>query len=120
MVLCSVGRSWSAKNAEKAKQAGCDFLDFVVWEIATEFIPIDGSELIDSLAAELLRWFHVGKSTLTAATQKDGKVALCDIFADRRAVAIHRQVDTLKGLMCDNHGVITVELRIHYCGLRAY
>jgi hypothetical protein len=68
------------KNAEKAQEAQCDFLGFIVRKRLPELVLVDGFELIDGLAAKLLRWVHARDFTLNAKMEKDGRIAAHDIF----------------------------------------
>lgn len=48
-----------AQNPEEAQQARGNLLNFIVRQYLAEFFLINGLELFDSLAAQLLWWFHV-------------------------------------------------------------
>ena len=49
---------WPAKNPKEAKKAKRDLSDFIIRKLPTEFILVNGLELVNGLAAKLLRCFH--------------------------------------------------------------
>ena len=61
------------QNPEKSKQTGGDFPDFIVRQCLAELFLVNGFELLDGLAAQLLWCFHATHLTGASLSDKGGQ-----------------------------------------------
>ena len=60
---------------KKAKQAHGDFADFIIWQYLSEFLLINGFELVYGLAAQLVWCFHTATLCVYSCRTKGGYFA---------------------------------------------